>query len=127
MRNRTVQIDRNGQESLLVGLLLFHSKRFCQCQEKPRNEALAVLLCQPAVVVQILLQVGESALYLVVRVRHPFAVFPLEGEEIWQIEVKAAHRCSQASVRIVHLTVSVEAFMANRVLPLQLSMPGNLS
>ena len=28
MRNRTAQIDRNGQESLSTRLLLFHSKRF---------------------------------------------------------------------------------------------------
>lgn len=42
-------------------------------------------------VVQVLLQVGECALNLVVRVWHPLAVFVLKGKEVWQIEVKAVH------------------------------------
>ena len=82
MRNRTAQIDRNGQESLSTRLLLFHSKRFCQCQEKPRDEPLAVLYCKAAVIVQVLLQVGERSLNLVVRVWHSLAILPLVGEEI---------------------------------------------
>ena len=79
MRNRTAQIDRNGQESLL-GLLLFHSYRFWQCQEKNRNEPLAVLYCKAVVIVQVLLQVGERSLNLVVRVWHSLAVLALVGE-----------------------------------------------
>ena len=68
-------------------------------------------------VVQVLLQVGECALNLVVRVGHPLAVFALEGKEVWQIEVKAVHGSSQSSVRIVHLPVLMEALVVNRVLP----------
>ena len=44
-----------------------------QCQEKPRNEPLAVLFCHSTVVVQVFLQVGKRALYLVVGVRHALA------------------------------------------------------
>ena len=55
------------------------------------NEPLAVLMCQPAVVVQILPQVGESALYFIVRIGHPIATFLLISEEIWHVEVRAVH------------------------------------
>ena len=85
---------------------------------KTQKRTAAVLLCQPAVVVQILLQVSERTLDLVVRVGHPFAAFPLEGKEVWQMEVKAVHRSSQPSVRIVQLPVLMEALVANRGLPL---------
>ena len=60
---------------------------------KPRNELLAVLLCQAALVVQVLLQVSEGSLNFVVRVRHSLAVLPLVGKEVWQVEVQAVHRC----------------------------------
>ena len=83
MRNRIVQDDKHVQEWLSTRLLLFHAKSFCQCQEKPRNEPLAVLQCQAAVVVQVLLQVSKRSLDLVIRVWHSFALFLLIGEEIW--------------------------------------------
>ena len=89
-----------------------------QCQEKPRNEPFAVLLRQPAVVVQVLLQVGECSLNLVVRIWHPLAVLTLVGEEVWKVEVQTVHRCSQPLVRIVHLAVLMETLVAYRVLPL---------
>ena len=117
MRNRIVQNDKHVQEPLSIRLLLFHARSFCQCQEKPRNEPLAVLHRQPAVVVKVLLQIGERALNLVVRVRHSPTVFPLEGEEIGQVEVQTVHRRSQAPVRIVHLSILVEAFVVNRARP----------
>ena len=69
-------------------------------------------------VVQVLLQVGERSLYLVVRVRHSPAVFSLTGEEIRQVEVQAVHRSSQPLMRIVHLSVLVEALVSYRILPL---------
>ena len=117
MRNRIVQNDKQEQEPVSTRLLFFHAKSFCQCQEKPGNETLAALRHQAAVVVQVLLQVGERALYLVVCVRHPPTIFPLEGEKIREIEIQAVHRRSQASVRIVHLSVLVETFVTDRVLP----------
>ena len=73
-------------------------------------------------VVQVLLQVGEGTLNLVVRVRHSPTIFPLEGEKIREIEVQAVHRRSQASVRIVHLSIFVEAFVADCVLPFLLPL-----
>jgi len=118
MRNRIAQIDWNGQESLSTRLLLFHSKRFCQCQEKPRNEPLAVLQRESAVIIQVLLQVGERPFDFVVRVGHSLAVLPLVGEEVRQIEVQAVHRCSQSLMCIVHLPILVETLMADSVLPL---------
>ena len=54
-------------------------------------------------VVQVLLQVGEHALYLVVRVGHPLAVLLLTGEEIRQIEGHAVHGSPKALVGVVRL------------------------
>ena len=43
MRNKAEQNDKQEQEFVSIRLLLFHAKSFCQCQEKPGNEPLAVL------------------------------------------------------------------------------------
>ena len=115
MRNRIAPSDSTGVSINTASR--FNAKSFCQCQEKPRNEPLAVLQCQAAVVVQVLLQVGERSLYLVVRVRHSPTVFSLTGEKIRLVEVLAVHRRSQASMCIVHLSIFVEALMVDRVLP----------
>ena len=94
MRNRTARNDKHEQEFVSTRLLLFHAKSFCQCQEKPRNEPLSVLHRQSAVVVQVLLQVGERALYLVVCVWHSHTLLPLKSKQVWQIEIQAVHRRS---------------------------------
>ena len=69
-------------------------------------------------VVQILLQISERPFYLVVRVRHPLAILPLTGEEVGKIEVQAVHRSSEPLMRIVHLSVLVQALVVCRVFPL---------
>ena len=73
----------------------------CQCQEKPTDESLASRLAHAAVVVQVLLQVGEHALDLVVRVRHPLTALLLVGEEVGHVIVHAVHGGPQALVREV--------------------------
>ena len=74
---------------------------------KPGNEALAVLRCQSAMVVLVLLQVCERTLNLVVRIWLSLAVLPLKGEQVGKIKVQTVHRCSQPLVRVVHLPVFV--------------------
>ncbi len=69
-------------------------------------------------VVQVLLQISECPFDFVVRVGHSFAVFPLVGKEVRQVEVQTVHRSSQPLMRIVHLPVLVQALVVNRVLPL---------
>ena len=77
-----------------AALILLSNMRIAfQCQEKPRNEPLAVLRRQPAMVVQVLLQVSERTFNLVVRVWHSLAVLPLENEQIRKVEVQAVHSC----------------------------------
>ena len=60
----------------------FYHAALLQCQEKPTNEPLAVLNRHSAVVVQIALQVGKGAFYLVVRIRHSHTVLILAGEQV---------------------------------------------
>ena len=74
-----------------------------QCQEKPTDESLSFGLVHPAVVVQVLLQVGEHALYLVVRVGLPIAALLLVGEEIRQVEGHAVHGGPKTLVGVVRL------------------------
>ena len=74
-----------------------------QCQEKPTDESLSPGLAHAAVVVQVLLQVGEHALYLVVRVGHPLAALLLAGEEIGQVEGHAVHGRPKALVGVMRL------------------------
>ena len=69
-------------------------------------------------VVQILFQISERPFYLVVRVRHPLAILPLVGKEVRQIEVQAVHRSPEPLMRIMHLSVLVQALVACRVFPL---------
>ena len=71
-----------------------------QCQEKPTDESLASLLAHAAVVVQVLLQVGEHALHLVVRVGHPLAALLLVGEQVGQVEGDAVHGRPQAAMGV---------------------------
>ena len=74
-----------------------------QCQEKPTDEPLASRLAHAAVVVQVLLQVGEHALDLVVRVGHPFAAVFLICEQVGQVEGDAVHGRPQTIVGVVRL------------------------
>ena len=53
-------------------------KRFCQCQEKPTNESLAILLVHATMIVEVLLQISKSPLYFVVRIWHISAIVPLK-------------------------------------------------
>ena len=94
-----------GQGPLNGPCLFFHAESLCRCQEKPTYESLAILFSHAAVVVQVLLQVGEGALDLVVRVGHPLALFLLVGEQVWQVEVDAVHGRPQAAVAIALLPV----------------------
>ena len=75
----------------------------CQCQEKPTDESLASVLAHAAVVVQVLLQVGEHALDLVVRVGHPFASLLLICEQVGQEEGDTVHGRPQTLVGVVRL------------------------
>ena len=78
-----------------------------QCQEKPTDEPPAVRLAHAAVVVQVLLQVGEDTLYLVVGVGHPLTVSVLIGEQVGQVEVDAVHGRSQPLVRVAGFPVAL--------------------
>ena len=69
--------------------------------EKPTNEPLAVLHGQSAVDIEILLEVGEGALNLVVSVRHPQTVLPLECEQVRQIEINTMHRRAKPLVSVM--------------------------
>ena len=107
MRNRIANSRLNGTGFtsrvtcfFFLGLFFRPFKLRFQCQEKPINEPLAVLLCHPAVVVQVLLQVGECSLYLIVGVWHPLALRQLAGEEVRQIEVHAVHGGTQPLVSV---------------------------
>ncbi len=60
--------------------------------EKPTNEPLAVLYGQSAVDIEILLEIGEGAFNLVVSIRHPQTVLPLECEQVRQVEINTMHR-----------------------------------
>lgn len=73
--------------------------RSVPCLEKPDDEPLAVLLRHAAVVVQVLLKVGENPFNLVVRVRHAGAL--PEGEQVREIEVDAVHRRFEPAVRVM--------------------------
>ena len=89
-----------------------------QCQEKPTDESLSPGLAHAAVVVQVLLQVGEHALYLVVRVGHPITVLLLTGEEIRQVEGYAVHGSPKTLVGVVRLACPLACRLAvERVRP----------
>lgn len=72
-------MHKTGYTSLCI--LLFYAKSFYQCQEKPTNEALAVLCRQTAMVVQILFQISECTLNLIVRIWHTCTVLFLIGRK----------------------------------------------
>ena len=89
-----------------------------QCQEKPTDESLSPGLAHATVVVQVLLQVGEHALYLVVRVGHPITVLLLTGEEIRQVEGYAVHGSPKTLVGVVRLACPLACRLAvERVRP----------
>ena len=89
-----------------------------QCQEKPTDESLSPGLAHAAVVVQVLLQVGEHALYLVVRVGHPLASLLLTCEEIGQVEGHAVHGSPKTLVGVVRLACPLACRLAvERVRP----------
>ena len=88
-------------------LLVLTCSIIFQCQEKPTDEPPAVRLAHAAVVVQVLLQVGEHSLDLVVGVGHTLTAFLLAGEQVGQVEVDAVHGCSQSLVRIVGFPIAL--------------------
>ena len=77
-----------------------------QCQGKPTDEPLAVRLAHAAVIVQVLLQVGEDT-HFIVGVGHPLAVCILTGKQLGQVEVAAVHCRSQPLVRVVGFSVAL--------------------
>ena len=91
------------QPSMAGFLLVLTCLIFFQCQEKPTDEPPAVRLAHAAVVVQVLLQVGENALDLVVRVGLSITAAVLIGEQVGQVEVHAVHGRSQSLVCIMGL------------------------
>lgn len=98
MRNRTATNDdksKNGGYGYRCPPLSFDMFEFVPCQEKPNNESLAILYRHTAVSVQIVLEIGESSLYLVVGVRHSRAIFALKREEVGQVEIHAVHGGTQ--------------------------------
>ena len=75
-------------------------------------------------VVQVLLQVREDALYLVVRVGHAFAFPLLVGEQVWQVEGDAVLGCPQALVGVVRLARPLVLRLAvDRMSPVVLPLP----
>ena len=94
-----------------------------QCQEKPTDESLASLLAHAAVVVQVLLQVGEHTLHLVVRVGHPLAALLLVGEQVGQVEGDAVHGRPQAAVGVARPARALaQGEAVDRVAPLLLPL-----
>ena len=88
-----------------------------QCQEKPTYEPPAVLGGHAAVVVEVLLQVGERTLNLVIGVGHPLTILTLIGEKIREVEVDAVHGRPQPPVAEARLAVLQHRTLVERVLP----------
>ncbi len=100
----------------------------CQCQEKPTDESPSPVLAHAAMVVQVLLQVGENALNLVVRVGHPLAASLLVGEQVRQVVHDAVHRRPQALVGVVRLARTLACRQAvERMFPPSLHWPNLFS
>ena len=101
-----------------------------QCQEKPTDESLSPGLAHATVVVQVLLQVGEHALYLVVRVGHPLAALLLVGEEMRQVEGHAVRGGPKSLMGVVRpacpLACSLAVERVRPVLPSLAELPFEL-
>lgn len=125
--NRTaVNDDRSCVKRLLVKRrpFPFHDMLdFTQCQKKTTDESLAVLLRHPAVVVEVLFEVGESPFDLVVGIGHPDAFRQLVGEEVRQVEVDAVHGRTNLSVGELRLSRLQGGTPVQHVHPFGLPMP----
>lgn len=60
-------------------------------KKKNTNESLAILLRHAAMVIQVLLQVCESAFYLVVCIGHSLTRYLLACEKVWQSAIFCAY------------------------------------
>ena len=76
-------------------------------QEKAAYKSFPVLLRHSRVIVQRLLQVGKSSLYLVVRVGHSRTFRTLKSEQIRQVKINAVYHRPYLSVEVATLAVLV--------------------